>query len=224
MMMSSAIQENSSFWCWVKKGFSKRWHLSLDLRKEPGIWKAGWGEFPFEEVAGSIGIAEGGLVCLAPHSWAALGLRQGGRFIQSGGSVLSVSRPTSGAKGQQEVLRVHGVPWSMAGKEWSRPGLSKTQENRLSPGAVELWILLWRRSYLDAVSVFCHGCSKLQNRCWLRAAEICSVATVQDRSNTSEYLDWNQILSGAELPPEPLGEELPLVSSSFWQLLASLGL
>lgn len=68
---------------------------------------------------------------------------------------------TSGAKGQQEVLRVHGVPWSMAGKELSCPGLSKTQENRLSLGAVELWVLLWRRSDLNSVSVFFHGCSKL---------------------------------------------------------------
>lgn len=74
------------------------------------------------------------------------------------------ARSTSGAKGQQVVLRVHGVPWSMAGKEWSCPGLFKSQENRLSPGAVELWVLLLRRSDLDVVSVFCHGCSKLQNR------------------------------------------------------------
>ena len=136
-------------------------------------------------MAGNIGIPEGGQVCRGSSLMSSDGIKAGWVVHAVGrGCTECQPGPPLGLKSQgpQEVLRVHGVSCNMAGKEWSRPGLSKTEENGLSPGAAELWILLWRKSDLDVMSVFCSGRT-------LRAAEIYCVTVLEARSKKSESLN-----------------------------------
>lgn len=123
-------QENS-FWCCVRKGSSKRWHLSLDLRKEPAPWRAGGAEFQLEGMAGSIRITEGVMVCLdsslmnSDEIKAGWGEWVGGLYRGEWGTKFQLGQlPVLKSQGPQEGLRVHGCV--MDHRRYS--GLFKTEE------------------------------------------------------------------------------------------------
>ena len=67
-------------------------------------------------------------------------------------------------------------------------------------------------------------CNKLPQTQCLKTTEIYSLPVLEVRRLKSVSLSWNWGISWAMLPPQALGENLLLASSSFWRLWAFLGL
>lgn len=72
------------------------------------------------------------------------------------------------------------------------------------------------------VSYGCHN--KLPQTWWLKTVEIYSITLLETRSLKSASLGQNQGIYRAAFPPETLGENSFPASSTFWWLLAFLGL
>lgn len=68
------------------------------------------------------------------------------------------------------------------------------------------------------------GCGKCSGTWWLRVTQIYFLILLEGRHSNSISLGWNKGIDRTILVLQALGENLLLVSSSFWWLLASPGL
>lgn len=157
-------QENS-FWCCVRDGSSKRWHLSLDVRKEPAPWRAGGAESQLERTAGSVGITEGGLMCLDSSLVNSDEIKAGlwgGLVVYIGVSeALCFNLDSSqcwSPKAHKKGSGFMDVSWNMVG---TLDSLRLRSMDASSWDLKNFGVLLWRKSDLDVVSVFCGSCRQL---------------------------------------------------------------
>lgn len=152
--MAEKNQEENSFWCCVRKGFSKN-YFSLDLRKEPATWRAGGAEFQLEGVAGNFRITEGGLMCLDSSLMNSDGVKVEGVVVYTGvskawGFILGNSQ-CWGPKVHKKCSGSMCMSWNMAGT------LDSSRLRNMASSSWELQnfgFLLWRKTDLDVVSVF----------------------------------------------------------------------
>lgn len=166
-------------------------------------------------MAGSVGITEGGLMCLDSSLVNSDEMKAGWWWV---GGLYGVSEALRfnldssqcwSPKAHKKGSGCMGGSWNMVGTPDS---LRLRSMDASSWDLQNFGVLLWRRSDLDVVSVFCGSCRQLPHPWWLKATNLISCGF--RRSQKSVSLSWNQRVVRTGLPLEVLGKNLFLASSS----------